>query len=416
MASHRKLRYHRQERGRCAARVRDRGRSAMTLPLMAASAGGRSGRRIAGAAFLFLLLLVQAAGEPARAQETDPFSADGEGRRARRYGGQGARGGAGRRPEAGAGGDRRAPARAAGRRPKLPKLDDKAITDLVSSFEVANERMSAVRYLADYTFHFRPAETRRVLGVAATGAGTRRGAAQAGRSAKPDVAEPSAKPHRDHPGLPVGGASGIVGGSQPVARGLGSRTGNTGAALSSRSAMPAISPRSTPARRVPEIATRSRRSPAAMAARRRSSRLRSCRVHPIEPTGLDVAAAPLPRRPPRRHAQQGVQRQPRRKHGRTAAPGRRRSRARYRRRPGAGAAAVGCSEQEQAQALTAVLPIDGLDDWLRVRERLQAVPAIRSVTLTALSRQEATIAIDYTGTIEQLKSELAKISLEPRAA
>ena len=58
-----------------------------------------------------------------------------------------------------------------------------------------------------------------------------------------------------------------------------------------------------------------------------------------------------------------------------------------------------------------VLPIDGLDDWLRVRERLQAVPAIRSLTLTALSRQEATIAIDYTGTIEQLKSELAKISL-----
>src|SRR5687767_10814611 len=62
-------------RGRNAARVRDRGRSAMTLPLIAASAGRRSERRIAGAAFLFLLLLVQAAGEPAGAQRTDPFSA-----------------------------------------------------------------------------------------------------------------------------------------------------------------------------------------------------------------------------------------------------------------------------------------------------------------------------------------------------
>ena len=41
---------------------------------------------------------------------------------------------------------------------KLQKLDDKAITDMVESFEVANERMSAVRYLADYTFHFRPVE------------------------------------------------------------------------------------------------------------------------------------------------------------------------------------------------------------------------------------------------------------------
>src|ERR1700739_480165 len=29
----------------------------------------------------------------------------------------------------------------------LPKLDDKAITDMVASFEVANERMSTVRYL-----------------------------------------------------------------------------------------------------------------------------------------------------------------------------------------------------------------------------------------------------------------------------
>ena len=30
---------------------------------------------------------------------------------------------------------------------KLPKLDDNQITDLVASFEVANERMSAVRYV-----------------------------------------------------------------------------------------------------------------------------------------------------------------------------------------------------------------------------------------------------------------------------
>src|SRR2546423_2286302 len=41
---------------------------------------------------------------------------------------------------------------------KLPKLDDKALTDLVASFEVANERMSTVRYVGDVTYHFRPAE------------------------------------------------------------------------------------------------------------------------------------------------------------------------------------------------------------------------------------------------------------------
>ena len=47
---------------------------------------------------------------------------------------------------------------------KPPKLDDKAITDMVESFEVGNERMSAVRYVADFTFHFRPSKVRRLSG------------------------------------------------------------------------------------------------------------------------------------------------------------------------------------------------------------------------------------------------------------
>src|SRR3954471_23856255 len=124
----------RTRRGFCAARVRDRGRSAMTLPLMAASAGGQRGLRIAGAAFLSLLLLVQTAGEPARAQETDPFSAtvkvDARADTAAKA-----------REVARIDGQRRALAAIAerlsgGEAPvKSPKLEDKAITDLVSSFE-----------------------------------------------------------------------------------------------------------------------------------------------------------------------------------------------------------------------------------------------------------------------------------------
>ena len=46
---------------------------------------------------------------------------------------------------------------------KLPKLDDQTITDMVDSFEVANEKMSNVRYLADYTFHFRGSRIRQLL-------------------------------------------------------------------------------------------------------------------------------------------------------------------------------------------------------------------------------------------------------------
>jgi hypothetical protein len=48
---------------------------------------------------------------------------------------------------------------------KPPKLDDKAITDMVDSFEVTNERMSAVRYIADFTCHFRPSKVRRLVRV-----------------------------------------------------------------------------------------------------------------------------------------------------------------------------------------------------------------------------------------------------------
>ena len=51
---------------------------------------------------------------------------------------------------------------------KPPKLDDKAITDMVVSFEVANEHKSAVRYVADYTFHFRQSKVRRLVRVAET--------------------------------------------------------------------------------------------------------------------------------------------------------------------------------------------------------------------------------------------------------
>ena len=46
---------------------------------------------------------------------------------------------------------------------KAPHLTSAQITDLVVGFEVANERTSTVRYVADYTFHFNPAAVRRLL-------------------------------------------------------------------------------------------------------------------------------------------------------------------------------------------------------------------------------------------------------------
>jgi hypothetical protein len=46
---------------------------------------------------------------------------------------------------------------------KPPKLDNTDITELVAGFEVANEQTSSVRYVADYTFHFKPAAVRKLL-------------------------------------------------------------------------------------------------------------------------------------------------------------------------------------------------------------------------------------------------------------
>ena len=46
---------------------------------------------------------------------------------------------------------------------KAPHVNTSQITDLVIGFEVANERTSPVRYVADYTFHFNPNGIRRLL-------------------------------------------------------------------------------------------------------------------------------------------------------------------------------------------------------------------------------------------------------------
>lgn len=45
----------------------------------------------------------------------------------------------------------------------LPPANDALLNELVSGFEVAKERVSGVRYLADYTFHFQPDAVRRLL-------------------------------------------------------------------------------------------------------------------------------------------------------------------------------------------------------------------------------------------------------------
>jgi len=63
-------------------------------------------------------------------------------------------------------------------------------------------------------------------------------------------------------------------------------------------------------------------------------------------------------------------------------------------------------------SLTAIVPINGLGDWIAVRDRLAAVPAVHRVDLLSLSRQEARIEITYSGTADDLRTSLAEANLD----
>jgi hypothetical protein len=383
----------------------------MILPLMAASAGSRSGRRIAGAMLLLLLLLVQAIGGPARAQQADPFSAtvkvDARADTAVKA-----------RDAARIDGQRRALAAIAERLSgggapiKPPKLDDKTITDLVASFEVANERVSAVRYMADYTFHFRPAETQRVLGV--TAADVSAAEAMTEPSARPDAAKLSAKPTVVVPVYqPAGQAAGqavLWDDPNPWRKAWEHEPAVSGRVVvplgdaGDVAAIDAAKARAGDTDAIAAIARRNGGDEAVVA-------VAVLQGSPEHPTGVEVRLQRYYGGRPVDRSSETLAATP----GESAGELLRRAVAVVAPNIDGGIRQTAPpleAAREPEQTLTAVLPIDSLEDWLRARERLQTLPSIRKITVAALSRQEATIAIDYTGTIEQLKAELAKISLD----
>jgi hypothetical protein len=275
---------------------------------------------------------------------------------------------------------------------KMGKLDDRAITDLVASFEVANERMSAVRYLADYTFHFRPAETRRLLGAAAAATGDETGKAtvllpvyQAGGQSR---LWDDPNPWREawDRNLPAAGAVRLV---VPL--------GDAGdiAAIDAETALAGTADALT------AIARRNGGEDVLVA-------IAAPRGPPDRPTGVDVtlrryhAGRPLDSRTDTLSANPGEDGGALLRRAVLAAVASLASG--WKKEPVAG--------YDQQGSLTAVLPITGLDDWVHERDRLGALPLVRKVTLVALSRREATIEIGYNGSIDQLKAALAEIGLD----
>lgn len=67
---------------------------------------------------------------------------------------------------------------------------------------------------------------------------------------------------------------------------------------------------------------------------------------------------------------------------------------------------------ESEANLTARVPVDGLDRWVTVRQRLESVPIIGRSRVRALSRQRAEVQLTYFGDLTQLRRALAQVDLK----
>ena len=271
---------------------------------------------------------------------------------------------------------------------KMPKLSDQVITDMVTNFEVANEKMSAVRYLADYTFNFRAAKIRQLM-----------------HSAGIAIAQPPGKPVIIVPVFEDGGKGVLWDDPNPWRAAWAQLPGTPGptqlslplGGLGDVSAIDAEQARDGDPQALTAIAQGNGGDEALVAmatAQRQGGQL----------TGLDISLK-------RYRGGQLVNSQ------RTtiaANPGE--SPDAFMQRAAAAAAADiehGVpSASNKVASLDAVVPIASLGDWVEMQQRLAAVPAIRKIDLLSLSRQRAKIEIKYVGSPDQLKSSLAEADLD----
>ena len=283
---------------------------------------------------------------------------------------------------------------------KLPKLDDNTVTDMVESFEVANERMSAVRYLADYTFHFRPSKVRRLVHSAdsAPAEANSRPAVDEGGS-KPVIVLPvykdsartvlwddpnawrqawgqqSAGPGLSHLTVPLGDASDLA------------IIDSDRAEAGSPDALTAIAQRNGGDEAIVALATARREGDKLVGLdlsikRYRSGHLSDTRESTLEADPGEGADDFLKR------AVDTIARQIASSSKKSPGP-----------------------SSDQQVSLGAIVPIGSISEWVRVRDRLASVPAIRKVDLLSLNRHEAKIQIKYVGSSDQLRSSLAEVDL-----
>jgi hypothetical protein len=304
---------------------------------------------------------------------------------------------------------------------KPPKLDDKTITDMVASFEVANEHMSAVRYVADYTFHFRPSKVRRLVRVAETPP------TESGSKSSPDKspadsggkspAEGASKPsveggNRVVVVLPVyqDGSNLVLWddpnpwrmawSERPAGSGPGRLVlplGDAGdlaaidaekAGSGKSEALTAITQRNRGSEAVVVVATARRQGEKLAGLDISVKRYRYGHLVDTQASSFEADAAESEAEFLKRAAES------------TAAE------------IESGAKRNAGARSDQPVSLTVTVPITSLGEWVQVRDRLASVSAIRKIDLLSLSRQEARIEVKYVGSQDQLKSSLAEVNLD----
>ena len=283
---------------------------------------------------------------------------------------------------------------------KRPSLDDKTVTDMVESFEVANERMSAVHYLADYTFHFRPSKVRRLVRSAddaPTDANSRPGIVEG--DGKPLVVLPVYKDSamtvlwddpnawreawtRRSAAFGVGRLTVPLGDANDLAIIDASR-----AEAGKPDALTAIAQRNGGDEAIVALATTRREGDQLVGLDLSTKRYRSGRLADAHSTTLDAN--------PGESADDFLKRAADTVAAEIATASKK---------------SPGLRSDQQA-SLAASVPIGSIGEWVRVRDRLASVPAIRKVDLLSLNRHEAKIQIKYVGGSDQLKSSLAGVDL-----
>jgi hypothetical protein len=270
---------------------------------------------------------------------------------------------------------------------RLPRIPDAKLTEIVRDFEVANERSSAVRYLADYTFRFRPEEVRQIL-----------------RNAGIPFAETVSKPVTVVPVLRQGGSAVLWDDPNPWREAWADRKEQGGL-------VPLVLPQGEAADvsaiGADQAIANDPDALNAIAARYGGGDVLVAQATLSDAGQLDTSI--------------------RRVSGSTVTPV---STAAYRANPGESQAdfmgrAVTASIADLEDAwkrqtvlgfgseavLTADVPIGDLADWLYVRDHLMGVPAITRSDLLALGKSGARLEIHYSGDPSKLQLALAQRDL-----